>query len=434
MSNPKTLQTMSNKIWLVVQREFATRARKKSFIIMTILMPFLMAGLIFLPLLLSLIKDSEQRTVAVIDNSGLYSSAIKSNEQYLFVPTEEMTPDLRSDSTDVYAVVNITGDLVEHPTKAAIYSRQEVPSDLRDYVNSALTEAVRQEKFRRYNIPELNNIIDDIQQTVDVATVRWTDEGEQESLTDVATLVGMILTFLIYMFVLSYGAMVMQSVIEEKTNRIVEVMVSSIKTLQLLFGKIIGVGLVGLFQMLIWGLLLSSIVGIITAVTGIDVGADPAAAAAATDDGAMELFNQLATLPIAEIVILFVLYFIGGYLLYASMLAAFGAAVNDQQDSGQFMMPVMLVMVFAFYAGFYGAQNPEGPLAFWTSFIPFTSSIVMMVRIPFGVPFYQIAISVATLYATVFAMLWVSAKIYRIGILIYGKKPSFKDFYKWLRY
>ncbi|MDD5870767.1 MAG: ABC transporter permease [Bacteroidales bacterium] len=425
---------MSNKIWLVVQREFATRARKKSFIIMTILMPFLMAGLIFLPLLLSLIKDSEQRTVAVVDNSGLYSSAIKSNEQYLFVPTENMTPDMRSDSTDVYAVVNITGDLVEHPTKAAIYSRQEVPSDLRDYVNSALTEAVRQEKFRRYNIPELNNIIDDIQQTVDVATVRWTDEGEQESLTDVATLVGMILTFLIYMFVLSYGAMVMQSVIEEKTNRIVEVMVSSIKPLQLLFGKIIGVGLVGLFQMLIWGLLLSSIVGIITAVTGIDVGADPATAAAATDDGAMELFNQLATLPIAEIVILFVLYFIGGYLLYASMLAAFGAAVNDQQDSGQFMMPVMLVMVFAFYAGFYGAQNPEGPLAFWTSFIPFTSSIVMMVRIPFGVPFYQIAISVATLYATVFAMLWVSAKIYRIGILIYGKKPSFKDFYKWLRY
>ena len=147
---------MSNKIWLVVQREFATRARKKSFIIMTILMPFLMAGLIFLPLLLSLIKDSEQRTVAVVDNSGLYSSAIKSNEQYLFVPTENMTPDMRSDSTDVYAVVNITGDLVEHPTKAAIYSRQEVPADLRDYVNNALTEAVRQEKFRRYNIPELN--------------------------------------------------------------------------------------------------------------------------------------------------------------------------------------------------------------------------------------------------------------------------------------
>lgn len=421
---------MSNKIWLVVQREFATRARKKSFIIMTILMPFLMAGLIFLPLLLSLIKDREQRTVAVVDNSGLYSSAIKSNEQYLFVPTENMTPDMRSDSTDVYAVVNITGDLVEHPTKAAIYSRQEVPADLRDYVNSALTEAVRQEKFRRYNIPELNNIINDIQQTIDVATVRWTDEGEQESLTDIATVVGMFLTFLIYMFVLSYGAMVMQSVIEEKTNRIVEVMVSSIKPLQLLFGKIIGVGLVGLFQMLIWGLLLSAIVGIITAITG--VGADPTAAA--TDEGAMQLFNQLSTLPVAEIAILFVLYFIGGYLLYASMLAAFGAAVNDQQDSGQFMMPVMLVMVFAFYAGFYGAQNPEGPLAFWTSFIPFTSSIVMMVRIPFGVPFYQIVISVVTLYATVFAMLWVSAKIYRVGILIYGKKPSFKDFYKWLKY
>ena len=427
---------MNNKIWLVVQREFAVRARKKSFIIMTLLMPFLMTALIFLPLLLSMIQDSDRKTIAVVDNSGIYTDAFVSNESYLFVPTEEMTPGLRSDSTDVDAVIHITANLVDRPTAAAIFSRREVPSDLKEYVEGVLTEKVRQQKFNKYAIPELNDIIKDVQQTVDVATVKWTDEGEQETDGNITAVVGMILTFLIYMFVLSYGAMVMQSVIEEKTNRIVELLVSSVKPLELLFGKIIGIGLVGLFQMLIWGVLLSVIVGVVSAVSGIPMGVEDAMAptAAMPDSDAMQIFTMLANLPIVEIVVLFVLYFIGGYLLYAAILAAFGAAVNDPQDSGQFMMPVMILMVFAFYAGFYGAQNPEGPLAFWTSFIPFTSPIVMMVRIPFGVPLYQEIISVALLYATVFGIMWISAKIYRVGILMYGKKPSFKDMIKWLKY
>lgn len=430
---------MSSKIWIVAQREFATRVKKRSFIIMTVLMPFLMAALVFLPLLLSMIKDGERKTVAVIDNTGLYAGAFESNSSYLFVPTEKMTGALRSDSTDVAAVLQITADLADVPDAATIYSRDEVPADLTEYVNGALTAAVRVEKLKRYDIPALDEIIDDVQQTVSVGTMRWTDEGEQESLTDLLTGVGMLLTFLIYMFVMSYGAMVMQSVSEEKVNRIVELMVSSIKPFQLMMGKIIGIGLVGLFQMLIWGVLLGVILTVAGAATGVAMFAagDAAAVAAASPADmvtAASLFSVAASIPWLEIGVLFVLYFVGGYLLYASILSACGAAVNDMQDSQQFMMPVIVLMIFAFYAGFYGAMNPDGPLAYWCSFVPFTSPIVMMVRIPFGIPLYEKIISVLLLYGTAFVILMMSAKIYRVGILMYGKKPSFKEMFKWLRY
>lgn len=358
---------MSSKIWIVAQREFATRVKKRSFIIMTVLMPFLMAALVFLPLLLSMIKDGERKTVAVIDNTGLYAGAFESNSSYLFVPTEKMTGALRSDSTDVAAVLQITADLADVPDAATIYSRDEVPADLTEYVNGALTAAVRVEKLKRYDIPALDEIIDDVQQTVSVGTMRWTDEGEQESLTDLLTGVGMLLTFLIYMFVMSYGAMVMQSVSEEKVNRIVELMVSSIKPFQLMMGKIIGIGLVGLFQMLIWGVLLGVILTVAGAATGVAMFAagDAAAVAAASPADmvtAASLFSVAASIPWLEIGVLFVLYFVGGYLLYASILSACGAAVNDMQDSQQFMMPVIVLMIFAFYAGFYGAMNPDGQI------------------------------------------------------------------------
>ena len=255
---------MKNKIWIVAQREYATRVKKRSFIILTILMPFLMAAMIFVPLLLSVIGDSGRKTVAVIDNTGLYADALQSNDDYLFVPTDKMTPALRSDSTDVAAVLMITDNLVDNPTAAAIYSRDEVKRDMSDYINNALTKAVQKQKFERYNIPALNDIVEDVQTPVEVATVRWTDEGERESMTEIFSAVGMVLTTLIYFFVMSYGAMVMQSVTEEKTNRIVELMVSSVKPFQLMAGKIIGIGLVGITQMLIWGILLVAIISIAT--------------------------------------------------------------------------------------------------------------------------------------------------------------------------
>ena len=427
---------MKSKIWIVTQREFATRVKKKSFIIMTLLMPFLMSALMFLPLLLSLIESSDKKTVAVVDQTGLYQAEFKSNDKYLFVPTEKMTPQMRSDSTDVAAVLLITADLSEKPGSAALYSQEEIPSDLSDLVNSTLTDVVQRQKFAKYNIPELDAIIDHVQTPVEVEKIRWTDEGERQSMSDFLSGVGMLLTFVIYMFVMAYGAMVLQSVSEEKSNRIVELMVSSVKPFQLMMGKIIGIGLVGVFQVLIWAVIIASVMAIGGTMTGVAMfgSGDMTAMQGADMDAGMKIFAIISQLPLLEIISLFVLYFVGGYLLYASILAALGASVNDQQDTGQMMMPVMIVMVFAFYVGFYSSMNPDGPMAFWCSFVPFTSPIVMMVRIPFGVPLYQEILSVALLYATAIALTYLGSRIYRIGILMYGKKPSFKEIFKWLKF
>lgn len=432
---------MNSKIWLVAQREFNTRVRKKSFIIMTVLSPILMAALIFVPLLLSMIKDSDTKTVAVIDNTGLYAPALEGNEYYRFVPTDKMSDNFKDKESDIFAVVQITGDLVDYPEAAAIYSQREVPNDLRRLVENALTEVVRNEKLKRYNIPELNSIVDDMQKKVEVTTLRWTEDGNaQESITEVYSIIGVILTMLIYMFVLTYGATVMQSVMDEKSNRIVELIVSSIRPIDLLLGKIIGIGFVGIFQMLIWAVLLSVFVTLGSLIIGVSlVGSTPemmmaTGSMSAVDPEILTGISLILNMPLLEIALLFIAYFIGGYLLYASFLAAFGSAINEPQDSQQFMMPVIIIILIAFYIGMYSAENPEGPLAFWSSFIPFTSSIVMMVRIPFGVPLYQELISLGLLYATAFFVLWISAKIYRVGIMMYGKKPSYADIIKWLKY
>lgn len=414
---------MNGKIWLVARREFSVRVKKRSFIVMTILMPFLMAALVLMPMFLAMIKDGDRKTVAVVDNTGLYAPALKSNASYLFVSTEKMTAGMRSDSTDIDAVVHITGNLVDNPAGAAIYSREEIPADLTEYVGAVLTEEARKEKFARYDIPGLDAIIADVQQPVAVATIRWTDDGEQQSMADLIAATGMLLTFLTYLFVMSYGGMVLQSVAEEKSNRIVELMVSSVRPYQLMMGKIIGIGLVGLFQMLVWAVMLAVIFMGVGAMSDTGVSADSVA----------EIFSAVLSLPLVEIVTLFVLYFIGGYLLYASILAACGASVNDAQDSQQFLMPVMVLMLFAFYAGFYGSTNPDGPLAYWCSFIPFTSPIVMMVRVPYGIPVYEEILSIALLYVSALVLLALSAKVYRTGILMYGKKISFKEMLRWLK-
>ncbi len=425
-----------SKLWIVVGREVSTRIQKRSFLIMTILMPFIFAGIAFLPMVLAKIGDSGRQTVVIIDDTGHYAPSFKSNDDYLFVCADKMNPSYRSDTTEVDAVLMISSDLATHPNAAAIYSRREVSRELSNMVNDVLSDEVKNEKLRQYNIPALDNIIHDVEQRVEATTVRWTDDGEQESNSDIATGLGMALTFFIYMFVLSYGSMVMQGVMEEKTNRIVELMVSSVRPVDLLLGKIIGVGLVGLLQMLIWGSLLCLIMTIAGIAYGIPLIASPdiASPAAGTAPEIAGVIAALSNLPIVEMTLLFALYFIGGYLLYAALLAALGSAVDDMQDSQQLMMPVIGIMLFAFYAGFYAAGNPDGPFAFWTSFIPFTSPIVMMARVPFGVPWYEELISLVLLYASSLGIIWMSAKIYRIGILMYGKKISFKEIIKWIRY
>ena len=435
-----------SKIWIIIQREFMTRVKKKSFILLTILMPFIFAALIMVPLMLATIEGDEQKTVMVVDKTGRYVGSLKSTANYAFVPTADNKDEFYTEDSEVEAVVQITADLAKNPTAVTIYSPREVKAELLNYVETCLGEQVRREKLSAYNIPELETIIADIQTDFHVATVKRNAEGDETSSnTYIAMTAGFIFTFLIYMFVMSYGGMVMQSVMEEKTNRIVELMVSSVKPFQLMMGKIIGVALVGFVQLAIWGVMLSIILVVCGSVFGLSAapavpavaGADAQMAAVAQQAGggeAAEIMSALMGLPYAELGIMFVLYFVGGYLLYASFFAAVGASINAQEDSSQFIMPVVLIMVFGLYAAMYSAENTNGPLAFWASIFPLTSPIVMMVRIPFGVPWWEEVLSLGLLFATSVGFVWLSARIYRVGILMYGKKPSLREMLKWVRW
>ena len=435
-----------SKIWIIIQREFMTRVKKKSFILLTILMPFIFAALIMVPLMLATIQGDEQKTVMVVDKTGRYVGSLKSTPNYAFVPTADNKDEFYTEDSEVEAVVQITADLAKNPKAVTIYSPREVKAELLGYVETCLGEQVRREKLTAYNIPELEDILEDVQAEFHVATVKRNAEGDETSSnTYIAMAAGFIFTFLIYMFVMSYGGMVMQSVMEEKTNRIVELMVSSVKPFQLMMGKIIGVALVGFVQLAIWGVMLSIILMVCGSVFGLSAapavpavaGADAQMAAMAQQAGggeAAEIMSALMGLPYAELGIMFVLYFVGGYLLYASFFAAVGASINAQEDSSQFIMPVVLIMVFGLYAAMYSAENTNGPLAFWASMFPLTSPIVMMVRIPFGVPWWEEVLSLGLLFATSMAFVWISARIYRVGILMYGKKPSLREMLKWVRW
>ena len=428
-----------NKILIIIQREFLNRVSKKSFILLTILMPFIFAALIFVPALLSTVKSDEVKQVVIIDHTQKYIGQFKDDESYHFIAGQEMLPEYRSDTTRIDAVVEITEDLIQNPTAAAIYSRKEVTKGLLSLVNNTLNEQIRHDKLTSYNIPELQNIMQDFDKRYSARTIKWSEDGSaNESNAGIAVAVGMILTFLIYMFVMSYGGMVMQSVMEEKTSRIVELMVSSVKPLQLMLGKIIGIGLVGIVQLCIWGIMLTAILAVAGSMLGIAALQSPDTAQmmameAPTSDAA-SLVAALHNLNLAKMGTLFVLNFVGGYLIYASIFAAIGASINEQEDSQQFIMPITLLMIFALYAAIASGDNPDGPLAQWCSMIPFTSPIVMMVRVPFDAPMWEILLSLVILYGTALGMIWIAGKIYRIGILMYGKKPSLKEMMKWITY
>lgn len=435
-----------NKILIIIQREFLTRVKKKSFILLTVLMPFIFAALIFVPVWLASIKGDEQKQVMVVDRTGRYIAGLKNTANYQFVPAAENKDEYYTDGSEVEAVVCIRGDLARNPKDVTIYSCREVSAELLGYVENSLNEQVRRDKLAAYDVPELDNIIRDVQSSFSISTVKRNAEGtETASNTYIAMGAGFLFTFLIYMFVMSYGGMVMQSVIEEKTNRIVELMVSSVKPFQLMMGKIVGVALVGFVQLAIWGIMLAVILGICGAMFGLspDAGgaaADPAMAAVAEGagqaarEGAGQIVAALMGLPYVEMGVLFVLYFVGGYLLYASFFAAVGASINAQEDSSQFIMPVVLIMVFGLYAAMYSVENTNGPLAFWASIFPLTSPIVMMVRVPFGVAWWEEALSLVLLYGTSLAFVWISARIYRVGILMYGKKPTLAEMIRWIRW
>lgn len=436
-----------SKIGLIIKREYLHRVSKKSFIILTLLMPFLMVAIVFVPLWLSSIKGSEIRNVAVIDATGKYAPLFEDSGNFHFIQSEKSLEDYRnSPDKDIFAILNITGDLLANPKAATLYSEKQVPGELSRIVNQTIRTQLEDDKLASFDIPNLKEIIAESKVSFDVQTIKWSVDGsEQVSSAQVASIVGMIFTMIVYMFVLIYGSMVMSSVVEEKTNRIIEVMISSVRPFDLMMGKIIGIGFVGLTQIFMWGILsmvLFAIGGFFFASsTGTDItalqqmattpGVDLEAIAAQPGG---ELFAMLSSINFTEIGIFFVIFFIGGYMLYASIFAAIGSSVDNPEDTSQFVAPITVFMIFALYAGIYSMDNPDGPLAFWCSMIPFTSPIVMMVRIPFGIPLWEELLSVFILYASFIGLTWVSAKIYRVGILMYGKKPSFKEMAKWLRY
>lgn len=430
-----------NKILIIIQREFLKRVRTKGFIIITITMPFIMAALVFVPLWLSSIENDEQQKVAVIDPTGVYAKALKASKSFAFSAQPVITEEMRSEDSPYDAVVAISGDLVKNNGKVTIYSHKEIPGNMLDYIQSKLNETVQKQKLEATGIAGLDKIIDDVQRDVNMKTVKWSKEGdEQASSTYVAIIVGGIFTLLIYIFVITYGGMVMQSVIEEKTNRIIELLVSSVKPFQLMMGKIIGVMLVGIAQMALWGVMLS----IIMTVASVGFGISQAQSIAAgqpmpsptmnMSQDTQELLTAIVNLPYAEIGLMFIIMFVGGYLLYSSFFAATGASINEQEDANQFVVPITMITLFGLYAAMYSIENTDGPLAFWASLFPLTSPIVMMIRIPFGVPLWQELLSIALLYASAFLMIWIGGKIYRVGILMYGKKPSIKEIIKWMRY
>lgn len=450
---------MNSKIFTIIGREYSTRVRKKAFIILTIVTPFLIAALVALPFLLGAIKDSDQKTVVIVDQTHRYETLFKDTPQYHFQSASAVGESFSDEEADPLAVLLISADLAKNPDAAVVYSREEVQLELRHTLEGILADQIRNDKLAAYQVPELENIIADVQQDFSLQTRKWSDDGtDVESSFDAAMIIGFAFTFLIYMFVMSYGSMVMSGVMEEKTNRIIEVMVSSVKPFQLMMGKILGVLLVGLTQIAIWCVMLVILISAITYAFGSDTTAEvlaqsqqsavptatvptPAVAtptAVTTVESASEpsfdIVGQLAGIPVAEVVIMFILYFLGGYLLYASLFAACGAAVNSPEDSSQFMMPLLLIMIFALYGALGSMENTNGPLAFWASLFPFTSPIVMMIRVPFNIPLWQEILSLVILYATALFFVWIGARIYRVGILMFGKKPTLRDLWKWLRY
>lgn len=436
-----------NKLRLIIAREYMSIVGRKSFIFMTLGMPLLFILIMAVPIGLAYLNDkgSDTQQIAVIDETGRYAAALKSDDMYSFVAIKGDTVtnarefyDKASGSLD--AIIIIPRD-VDSTGVVNIFSEGTITPALVSNVRSVLADTIESAHLAAMGIPNLQEMVDKAHIDVDVRSIKWSEEGEQESSTDAAMGLGLMLSLFTYMFVLMYGAMIMNSVIEEKTNRIVEVIVSSCKPMELMMGKIIGVGLVGLTQFAIWVVLLG-IAGSVLGMLGLGAGAvaSPEAMTAgmnlpqgSVDTEISGIISALTSINYVSLLGNFVIYFIGGYLLYASLFAGFGSAVDQASDSSQFTMPIILIMVVALYAGIACIENPSGPMAVWCSIIPFTSPIVMMVRLPFDVPWWQLLLSIVLLYATALLCIWISARIYRTGILLYGKKRSLKEVVKWIK-
>ena len=437
---------MNSKIGIIIAREFLQRVTKKSFIITTILFPVLMIGLMIAPALIMAFSTTETKEIYVIDHSGIVAQNLKSSDEVSFVIADEGAPDTLRTHGNSYGVLFIGNNIVEKPGNVQLYTGEASSMAVERTITSQMEEIIKDEKLKQYNIENINEILRNVETTVTLQTFR-TDSDNEESTSSssmVSYAIGTLLSLVLYMFLLMYGQMVMTSIIEEKNNRVLEVMVSSVKPTQLMVGKILGIGSVAVTQIAIWGVLISSAVGILLPMLlPADIMAQATALNAGTLDSSAsnvdaDLLGVIAAAGnVAYIVKLFALmdaFLLGGFLFYASMFAAIGSAVDNIQDASQLQTAAIMPIIIALVISMSVATDPNSPLAFWTSLVPFTSPMIMMMRIPFGIATWEIALSLGILYISIIGMIWIAAKIYRVGIFMYGKKPSLKELIRWINY
>lgn len=445
-----------SKISLIIQREYITRVKKKSFIVMTIIGPLLFAAMMVLPGWFASMEDTESKNIAVVDQTGKYTQRINDTEYLKFSwlnqqETQNIADEYQDKGYNAYLVIE--DDLLQKPDAAKIYSESQITIDVKEHIARSLEKHLENEKLNSYKIDGLDAIIKDIHDiNIKLKTIKLAEDGtEKESSTELVMFAAIIFALMIYMFVLIYGMQVMRGIMEEKVSRIVEVIVSSVKPFQLMMGKILGIALVALTQFLLWVVLTIAIVSTMLAIFSSDAstintsnqiemisGANGQqidnAQVNEFADGFTNIVDKVLSLDLIGSLVLFVFYFLGGYLLYASLFAAIGAALDNEADSQQFVMPVMMPLILSIYVAMAAFRNPTGDLAFWFSMFPFTSPVVMMARIPFQPPMWQIALSMLILIGTFILTTWFAGRIYRTGILMYGKKVSYKELWKWFRY
>lgn len=442
---------MKNNTWVVLQREYMTRVKKKSFLVLTFLMPVLLVAIMFVPALL-MQMDGSKKVYALVDETGRYAEVF-AQEKDKFEPVADTAiakVGLREGTYD--AILWITADMRKDNKQTAVlyYEKTEPSIENLGRIEKVLEDDLRMELIRSESglAPEKFDYINQAEVEVRSQNI---ETGEQ-SYTQVKTAIAYVLGFLIYMFVFMFGNIIMTGVIEEKSNRIIEVMISSVKPFQLLMGKVIGIALVGMTQLVLWAVLILVLTMGVGMLGGGMMDADQVAQVVAAQNTMpmgetvaapqmneiqsviTEAQNVVASLHLTQWLLYFLIYFVGGYLLYASLFAAMGSMVENQEDANQFVLPLSVPLLLGIIVIANVLKDPQGPLAFWFSMIPFTSPIVMMARIPFGVPAWELALSIGLLVLGFFATTWIAARIYRVGILMYGKKGSYKELWKWLRY
>ena len=433
-----------NHLPLIIKREYLAKVKNKSFILMTFLSPLFIVALLSLIAYLTSVNNEKVRTISVLDESGILSEALISSDQILYESLNGMDLEdakTTSNSNKAYGLLHVPDLALEDVSeKIKFYSKESPSLSLISSLESKIEKRIGELKLKKMGVD-----LSKISASKTYVNINQEDfEGVKTSKAGsfLKLIFGAAAGYLLFMFIIIYGNLIMRSVIEEKSSRIIEVIISSVKPIQLMLGKIFGTSLAGITQFAIWVILTAILSFAASNFFGIDLSANPQQemiTAAVSDVNAnselQALIAELHSLPLINLIVAFVLFFVGGYLLYSSLYAAIGAAVDNETDTQQFLMPVVILLVVGFYVGFFTAlEDPHGTISVVFSYIPFTSPIVMLIRIPFGVPIWEQILSLSVLIFSFLVTVWIAAKIYRVGILMHGKKPSYKDLIKWLKY